>query len=221
MSDAGKAALLRAITDYNYPPVTYDFAQQCEIRFPAIRKLDDHLCGLLHSGDETAIMDGISGILYWGHYRAPGVRDCRIKRFRAKVTRGQLEECVRAFEVLNGTSLDRLRDLRLPEFRNMAFVSKLRTFLDPERYCVLDRKISSLAQFRKRLKIQPTYIPITASNERVYASWVNTCAFIASGLHTATPIRPVDVERGIFRLIDQGERAFAEQCFDSCCPENP
>jgi hypothetical protein len=38
-----------------------------------------------------------------------------------------------------------LKRISLPQFSKMAFISKLRTFLDPDHYCVLDKKIASLA----------------------------------------------------------------------------
>src|SRR5207247_6303259 len=108
--------VLQAISAYDYPPVTYDFALQREVYFPAMLKLDDHLHRLLHSGDVRTVKDGLSGVLYWGHYRT-GIRDHRVKRFRAMVTRNQLEQCIRTFNTLDGTSLSRLQGMGLPEFR--------------------------------------------------------------------------------------------------------
>jgi hypothetical protein len=206
--------LLQAISAYDYPAVTYDFAQQREVCFPRMQDLDDFLGHLLHSGDAQSVKDGVSGILYWGHYRT-GFRDHRVNRFRKMVTGDHLEQGIKTFNVLEGASLKRLQELSLPEFRYMAFVSKLRTFLDSERYCVLDRKIASLTPVTARLTFQATYIPITAKNERAYAWWVRTCESIASRLRLEKPTRPVDVERGLFYLVDHGRRNLAEQYLET------
>lgn len=211
MNDATLAEmLLQAIKAYDYPPVTYDFVRQREVRFLTMRELDDYLRSLLQASDAQSVKDGLSGILYWGHYRT-GIRDHRVERFRTKVTSDQIEQGIKTFNGIDGGSLRGLQKLALPEFRYMAFVSKLRTFLDPEHYCVLDKKIATLTPLASRLTLQPTYIPITAHNDRVYIWWVHACQSLASRLPTRPTIRPVDVERGFFHLVDHGHREFAEQ----------
>ena len=86
----------------------------------------------------------------------------------------------------------------------MAFVTKLRMFLEPERYCVLDSKVASLKPFASRLKIQKTSIPITDQNERAYMWWVDVCGSVGRRLHMQLELRPADVERGLFYLLDFG-----------------
>jgi hypothetical protein len=206
--------LLQAISAYDYPSVTYDCAQQRQVSFPTMQDLDDYLRCLLHSSDPRTVKDGLCGILYWGHYRS-GFRDYRVERFRAMVTGDQLEKAIKTFNALDGTSLRTLQKLGLPQFRYMAFVSKLRTFLNSEHYCVLDSKVASLAPLTARLTFQPTYIPITAHNERAYAWWLNACQSIASRLRTTPPTRPVDVERGLFYPLDHGLRDLAEQYLEN------
>jgi hypothetical protein len=134
--------LLEAISAYDYPPITYDFLQERECSFSSMIDLELFLQNLLQSGDVRSLKDGLSGILYWGHYRA-GFRDHRVAKFRATVSDAELEYANEAIRVLHGTELIRLKDLTLPQFSNMAFITKLRTFLDPERYCVLDSKIAN------------------------------------------------------------------------------
>jgi len=206
--------LLDAICAYDYPPVTYDYAHQREVRFPTMRSLDDYLCCLLHSSEVRSVKDGLCGVLYWGYYRT-GIRDHRVDRFRTMVTTSQLEHAIKTFRALDGTSLRSLQKLGLPEFGYMAFVSKLRTFLDPEHYCVLDSKIASLAPLTTRLTLQPTHIPITPRNERAYAWWVNACQSLALRLCARPTIRPVDVERGLFYLVDHGRRNLAEHYLEN------
>lgn len=155
-------------------------------------------------------MAQLSGVLYWGHYRA-GYKDDRVTKVRATVTDKQLLEAIQVFQRIQGTGLISLRKLALPQFRYMAFLSKLRTFLEPERYCVLDSKVASLTPLAARLKRQPTYIPVTAENDRAYKWWVDVCLSLALRLRMRPEARPVDVERGLFYLVDCGKRDVAEQ----------
>ena len=201
-------ALIEAIRAYDYPPITYDFLGARERRFSSMIDLDHFLQGLLLSGDMRSLKDGLSGILYWGHYRA-GFRDHRVISFRTTVSDVELHNANHAIRYLDGTGLLGLKQIALPQFSNMAFITKLRTFLDPEHYCVLDSKIAKLGPLAIRLKRQPTYIPINTQNDRAYRWWVDTCCCLASRLQMK--LRPVDVERGIFYLVDHREVDLAEQ----------
>jgi len=124
-----------------------------------------------------SLKDGLSGIFYWGHYRA-GFRDHRVTKFRTIVADMDLQSANEAIRVLDGTGLTSLKQLALPQFSNMAFITKLRTFLDPERYCVLDSKIANLTPLAIRLKRQRTYIPINAQNDRAYRWWEVRVKFV-------------------------------------------
>jgi hypothetical protein len=208
MNEALESVLIQAISAYDYPSTTYDFLEKHERRFSSVVDLEHFLKNLLLSHDMQSLKDGLSGILFWGYYRVP-YRDHRVGTFRAKVSDAHLQAASGVFPTLEGNGLMRLSRLALPEFSNMAFVTKLRTFLDPDHYCVLDRKIARLAQLASRLKFQPTYIPINAQNERVYGWWVDACRTLASRLPMKA--RPIDVERGIFHLADHGEADLAER----------
>ena len=200
--------LIEAISAYDYPPITYDFLEGRQRRFSSMIDLDHFLQTLLLSGDVRSMKDGLSGILYWGHYRA-GFRDHRVMKFRTTVSDVELRSTNEAVRLLDGTGLVSLQQIALPQFSNMAFITKLRTFLDPERYCVLDSKIATLTPLAIRLKRQRTYIPINAHNDRAYGWWVDTCFSLAS--HLQMKLRPVDVERGLFYLVDHGKVDLAEQ----------
>jgi hypothetical protein len=200
--------LVEAIGAYSYPAVTYDFVGGRELRFSSMNELDYHLQNLLKTDDVQSLKDGLSGILYWGHYLA-GYRDSRVATFRRTVTDVQLQRAIRTFRLLDGPGLISLKKAALPQFSNMAFITKLRTFLDPVRYCVLDSKIAKLAPLTTRLKCHPTYIPVNRQNELVYTWWVDACFTIASSLHAK--FRPVDVERGLFCLIEQRRIELAEE----------
>ena len=201
--------LVKAIRAFDYPPVTYDFVQDCERPFGSMRALESHLQNLLHATDERSVKDGLSGVLYWGYYRV-GYRDYRVKRFRERVTDRGLRQAIQVFQDLEGIGLRSLKKLALPEFSNMAFITKLRVFLEPERYCVLDSKIASLGPLAARLMRQKTSIPINDENERAYAWWVDVCGSLSRRLQMRPKPRPVDVERGLFHLVDDGRREEAE-----------
>ncbi len=200
--------IVNAIRSYDYPPVTYDFLSERERSFPHMIDLDRYLQDLLLSGDPNKLKDGLSGILYWGHYRAP-YRDYRVTKFRTEVTSAQLNHASAVIQTLDGSSLVTLRDLCLPQFSRMAFVTKFRTFVDPKFYCVLDSKIGNLEFFSDRLKRHKTCIPINAHNEDVYRRWVHICGSIAA--HLQRKLRPVDVERGFFYLLDHNKHVIADE----------
>jgi hypothetical protein len=208
MDQTPEDALIEAIKAYDYPPITYDFLGGRERRFSSMINLDHFLQDLLLSGDMRSLKDGLSGILYWGHYRA-GFRDHRVISFRTTVSDVQLQNANEAIRHLDGTGLFGLKEIELPQFSNMAFITKFRTFLDPEHYCVLDSKIAKLGPLAIRLKRQRTYIPINTQNDRAYRLWVDTCFSLASRLQIKH--RPVDVERGIFCLVDHRKVDLADQ----------
>jgi hypothetical protein len=136
-------------------------------------------------------------------------RDHRVMKFRTTVSDVELRSANEAVRLLDGTGLVSLKQIALPQFSNMSFITKLRTFLDQERYCVLDSKIATLTPLAIRLKRQLTYISINAHNDRAYRWWVDTCFSLAS--HFQMNLRPVDVERGLFCLVDDGKVDLAEQ----------
>jgi hypothetical protein len=90
------------------------------------------------AGDPVRLRDALSSILYWGFYRM-GTRDHHIGDFPSKITADHLVRAAAVLPQLSGTGIRGLRALGVPQFGQFTFLSKLRTFLDPERYCVLDR----------------------------------------------------------------------------------
>jgi hypothetical protein len=211
-----RSILLEAILAYDYPAVTYDFADGCERQFSTIRELDTYLQGCLHSDNMQNLTDGLSGIFYWGHYRA-GYRDYRVARFRSNITDVRLQRAVEIFPKVEGAGLMALKTLGLPEFSNMAFTTKLRMFLDPEHYCVLDKKIATLAPLASRLRQQPTFIPVNEHNQQAYRWWVDACSSLASQIQN---FRPVDVERGFFCLIEREQIGLAERLLSDLTTRN-
>jgi len=140
-----------------------------------------------------------------------GFQPARVKDFRAKVTADQMARAAALFPQLKGLGIRKLRDLRLPQFSQLTFLSELRTFLDPEQYCVLDRTLVQIPALKNEFKVSGNAIPATIGNERAYQWWVDLCARIADRL--TPPRRPVDVERGFFHLVDTGQIDAADSIF--------
>lgn len=120
----------RAIEAYSDLSVAFDFEIGCELKFATIQDLERHIQTNLTARDSGLLKDA----LYWGYYRVGGRRDYHVRRFRSKVTAGQLEGAAALLPGLSGPGIRELRSLGLPEFRYLSFLSKFRTFLDPERY---------------------------------------------------------------------------------------
>lgn len=80
--------IVEAIAGYDYPAVTYDFRSGRERAFSRMVDLDCYLHELLVGGHPDKIKEGLSAVLYWGHYCAPH-RDFRVTRFRTEITGGK------------------------------------------------------------------------------------------------------------------------------------
>ncbi len=175
----------------------------------------------LRSTDLNRVKDGLSNVLYWGHYRSPGVRDKRVRNLRNGVDSKQLRRTMEVFASLKGPAIRQLKDLGLPEFSNFSFLSKLRTFLDPDTYCVIDLKLRAIEALKDRFKVntntKPTCIPVTAQNETSYEWWVRLCGKAATVVSKDQSLRPVDAERGFFHLVESGKVHLAHSLIQQLC----
>ena len=102
MSNALIHALRQATVKYNYPLVAYDFVKREEKRFSRPREIETFIKNDLTTRDPEKVKNGLSSILYWGHYRA-GYRDDRVKKFRDLVTSEQLRGASRLFQPISRT----------------------------------------------------------------------------------------------------------------------
>jgi len=141
-------------------------------------------------------------LIYWG-YAQIGYRNDRVRRFRDQVTDDQLGR-LRTLIESGHPGLVAIGALRLPQFSGVSFVSKVLTFIDPGRYCVLDKQLLKLGTGsgpRALHRVSAgTQIRITTHNEEAYDGWRGECAVISAhyfgGRH-----RVVDIERGFFHLV--------------------
>src|SRR5262249_55407439 len=136
--------------------------------------------------------------------------------FRDGVTHEQIDR----FRLLIATggvpTLANIRTINMPEFSGVSFISKILAFLDPARYCVLDRGLTRLASVPGRalhqLSVPGTQIQVTPRNERAYDAWRVECAEI-SAQYFGGRYRVVDVERGFFQLLQDGRVPLAQQLY--------
>lgn len=205
--------LTDAIQRYDFPKKIYDFPNEKEITFTSMRQLETSISENLISGDMILVKNGLSNILYWGYYRT-GYRDTRVTNFRTKVGQQQLIYAAKVFQNLSGTGIRIIEGLKLPEFSKLSFISKIRMFLEPKQYVVLDRKLMKLAKTNivtlfHDMKEYPTSIPCTIRNERIYQSWCDLCKDASKKYFQEQHIFAVDVERGIFHIIENNQHEIA------------
>ena len=205
-----------AIRGYNFPCVAYDFSNNKQITFQAYSALERHIQIQLLSQQTNVVKDGLSNVLYWGYLTSAGRQTNRVQAFRNDVTALQLNQFIAT--VNNGvSSLSVLSGIHMPQFSNVSFVSKILMFLDPARFVTLDLQIAKLREADApsifcALKRNKTSIPVTLNNEAVYAAWCMLCRLIAVQYFSHTGARAVDVERGVFTLIRDGDAEVAAEC---------
>jgi hypothetical protein len=205
-----------AIAAYRFPAVYFDFDKGREVRAPDMRSVEAAIGGMLVSAATDRIRDGLANVIYWG-YAQIGYRNDRVRRFRAQVTADELGRF--ASLVRSGSpGLMAIGALRLPQFSGISFVSKVLTFLDPKRYCVLDKQLLKLglgdgARALHRVAAG-TQIRITTDNEDAYDSWRAECGAISDryfgGRH-----RVVDIERGFFQLVQTNRVGAAREMYSA------
>jgi len=207
--------LATAIDDFNYPFVVYDFQLAQEVKFNNMLGVEKFIGEQLHSTDIERVKDGLSNVLFWGYYRSPGRRRDRVAKFRGSVDSERLRHTVDVFAALRGAAIGELKRLKLAEFGYLSFLSKLRTFLDPVAFCVIDLKLRKIPAIAHRFKVydpkKPTSIPATEANQESYAWWVSLCR--KASQHVEIPgggARPVDVERGFFQLVERDKIDLAD-----------
>lgn len=207
LTDEQIKILYDAIRGYNYPARLYDFEQKQEIMFETMRELENYLRKKLLSTNPLEIKFGLANVVYWGNLTA-GYCWRRVQKFLNEITLEQIRKATTLFSKIEGDGLLEIKKLNLPQFSNMSFSSKLRMFLDPCNYVALDRKLlklkkSKIKTFFHFIKEYPTYIPITKQNCELYRFWSKLCRETAKTYFKNTNFIAVDIERGIFHLVDR------------------
>lgn len=215
MVNQNLSMLQNAIKAYNYPAVAFDFKENKEVNFKnngGMKMVEELIRQQLLSNDTDQVFDGLSNVLYWGHYNA-GYRDIRVEKFRSGVTTTMLQN----FQNIANEAFDliKLKKIKMPQFSGMAFVSKIAMFLNPDKFTTLDKKIILLKDENSlnnplnaiHFRIgKDSGISITQKSNNGYNNWCLFCSNVGNELN----VRPVDVERGFFYLVSTGQSAYAK-----------
>ena len=220
--------LERAMCCYSYPFVTWDCKNHQERVHDGMTGVEKVIHEQLTSGDSTIVKGGLLNVLYWG-YATTGFRDFRVKEFEDKVTTPQLNKVIGLFREPRSVCPSGMGDFGIPQFSGVSFISKALMFLDPRRFVVLlrnnrcfchdhaglrpggelDSKIASLRQVRSGTLFDgltaTTTIRASRGNDTVYEAWCRFCVQVGEELG----VRAVDVERGIFQMVQWGMRKHA------------
>lgn len=198
--------LLNAILAYNFPCVYYDFEDGYEVSHPSMPPVEEAIKKDLISGNNYNIKNGLSNVLYWG-FAQVGYRDTRVNTFRNEVRTEQLHKAAILFQDQENIDLMEIKNINLPQYSGMSFVSKVAMFLNPDRYVILDKQIlkmnrTPLPTLLNEISFgkSETRIRISKNNIRVYLKWCQKCSEI-SQIYFNGLYRAVDIERGFFTLI--------------------
>lgn len=202
----------QAILNYRFPLEYYDFnlppAANPQMA-SSILHLESIIYTLITSGVPADVEKGLANIIYWGNSGA-GYRSHRFNDFLGKIKSFHPYSDFFSLYRAGAASLRSIKKLGYPGYSGISFVSKVLMFLDPQNFCVLDLQISklgvpgrSIGRALDQLKVNPTIIPISAHNEKVYDHWRDECRHISSTYY-AGKYRVADVERGFFDLIRTG-----------------
>lgn len=214
-------ALEQAINNYQFPLEYYDFRMPPAAN-PRLASSVQHLESAIYmdltSSVSARIEEGLANIIYWGNAGA-GFRQHRFSSFLNKIKSFHPYSDFSSLLLTGAVSLGSIKKLGYPGYSGISFVSKVLMFLDPQNFCVLDLQISKLGMPGRAigraldlLKVNPTIIPITAHNERVYNLWREECRLISAAYYSGA-YRVADVERGFFQLIRNGRLSDAHDIY--------
>jgi hypothetical protein len=205
-------SLYLSMLDYSYPKVFFDFKTNREVEALDTVRLEKYFRDALTSGQIDNVKDGLSNVVYWGNAQQ-GVLDARVQNFRSNVSAVHLNAFI---ELAAGGDwgVTEIEAIRMPVFSRMSFITKILAFLEPERFVVLDLQLAQLAtvpgpHVLTDLVADSTSIRITQNNLAVYERWCVKCASMAAGFPTNWGIRAVDIERGLFGLVQNGHAVAA------------
>ena len=209
-----------SINGYAFPAVYYDFIRDEEIVAMAMPHVEMVIANLLRSNDTIQAKHGLANVIYWGYAQIP-FRNNRVNTFLSKITDKEFSPFKSLVRDNNTPTLVELRNVHMPEFSGVSFVSKILMFLDPANYCVLDQQLAQLrthdspkALNNLTFRQNDTQIRITNQNQHVYNAWCYECRVI-NQTYFQGEYRLVDVERGFFNLVQNGRLADAQASYNA------
>lgn len=204
-----------AIRAYDFPGAYKDFKKDAELLVP-MDQVELFIGSKLIARSTNAVKDGLSNVLHWGYAQQPGRQRARVDAFRKNVTTEQLQGFIDLVRPAGSLTLSSIKKLGLPEFSNVSFVSKVLMFLDPDEHATLDLQILKMRHHKgsplKDVKVNTgkykgrvtEHVPITRHNDAAYANWNQTLKRISASYYRGS-YRVVDVERGFFKMIQEGQ----------------
>lgn len=199
-SESSTARQLKShLRTYDYPCVVWDPAANGEVQFASMRQVEKIIRDQLRSGQPASVRDGLANVVFWG-FRSQGICRARLRDFLCRVSEGALANAARVLPQVQGPALRQLKDLGLPQFSCVPFLSKLRMFLDPTEWVVLDNRLARIGSLSthsilRGISRYGTTIPCTRANEVVYAAWCSLCRMWGDRIGAPA----VDVERAVFQ----------------------
>ncbi len=215
LNDQQVEDLRESINGYAFPTEYFDFVNCRRAIAPNIVVLEETIREMLHSPQCQQTLYGLANVLYWGYANA-GFRRYRVNQFINNVACDQLAQFQGIVENGNLPTLEDIRDMRMPQFSGISFISKIIAFLDPENYCVLDLKLSRLGWVGENKALHGlrvnSQIRVTANNSAVYYRWCRECRDLNDRYYNGQ-YRAVDIERGFFTLIQNRRLNDARQIY--------
>ena len=134
----------------------------------------------------------------------------RLVALRNRVSQEQLQAASLLLSATPRPTLRAIKNLRLPQFSGVSFVSKVRMFLDPAGSATLDQQIMKIHGERPTtvlaaVRRSKTNIPVSVANSAAYEAWCKRLDCIRNMYLPS--VRVVDIERGMFHLIQSGDVA--------------
>lgn len=247
MNGPGFDALRTAVLGHKPARTGYDLAKREQIQFDNFALLEQSIQNDLCSFDTSEVHQGLLSVFAWGmtggnvsqlRRRLEELRDFHNE---SKLLMAGLLFRVLRDELFETPYLHMIKGLGIPGFRSgVAYVTKLRMFLDRTRYTVLDsillehlrnspaegaaarRNILDAVHFDPVTK-EETSIAIDDLNEQAYARWCGFCRrtaeveFAGYDVHQR-PVCAADVERGFYELCRTGRGALAKTVLDQYAP---
>lgn len=209
----------KSINSYAFPAIYYDFNVGQRINLACMNMLECIVKDLLLSSCLQEVKYGLANVVYWGNANA-GYQTYRTNKFMDNVTNEQ----IRQFQALvlegNVPTLQQIKQIKMPQFSGVSFISKIIAFIDPINYGVLDLLIAKLRNAKTPtsnalydIKVT-TQISVTANNSAVYDAWCKECQRISMQYYD-NKYRAVDVERGFFNLIQENKLIYAQQIYNA------
>ncbi len=219
LTQAQVERLHNAIDGYAFPAVYFDFNDNLEVDAQNIVELEEIIAAQLRSQEVNVVKHGLANVLYWG-FAQIGYRENRVNDFMDKVTSRQIENFQALIYENRTPTLMEIKDVRMPQYSGISFVSKILMFLNPNSYCVLDKQLAYLRTpgspkilNESAFGGRETQIRITSHNETIYNGWRNECSTI-NQMYFDGGYRVVDVERGFFNLIQNDDLLDAQVLYN-------